>query len=136
MVRAFSDMGLRPGSKMGSPNHMMNIRVTGKQIEIGEALPQRVRDRLSAAVAKHFDRPAQANVTFMKERKGFRADCLVHLNCGALMHAHASAADAHTAFDVALDHLEKRVRRYKRRLKNHHDRGQSVLYGVNQTNTG
>jgi len=136
LVRAFFGHGLAARLKMGSPKHMMNIRVSGKQIEIGEALPQRVRDRLSAAVAKHFDRPAQANVTFMKERKGFRADCVVHLNSGALMHAHASAADAHTAFDVALDHLEKRVRRYKRRLKNHHDRRQSFLFGVNQTNTG
>ena len=107
---------------------MMNIRVTGKQIEIGEALPQHVRDKLPAAVAKHFDRPAQANVTFMKERKRFRADCVVHLCSGAQMHAHASAPDAQTAFDIALDHLEKRVRRYKRRLKNHHDRGQTLSF--------
>jgi ribosome-associated translation inhibitor RaiA len=52
----------------------MNIRVSGKQIEIGQALPQRVRDRLTAAVAKHFDRPAQANVTFMKERTGYPSE--------------------------------------------------------------
>lgn len=105
---------------------MMNIRVSGKHLEIGQALPQHVRDRLSAAVTKHFDRPAQANVTFMKERTGFRADCMVHLSSGALMQAHASASDAHAAFDLALDHLEKRVRRYKRRLKNHHGRGATV----------
>jgi len=105
----------------------MNIRVSGKQIEIGQALPQRVRDRLTAAVAKHFDRPAQANVTFMKERTGYRADCIVHLSSGALMCAHASGADAHAAFNLALDHMEKRVRRYKRRLKNH-GRGPSVSF--------
>ncbi len=104
---------------------MMNIRVAGKQIEIGQALPEHVRDRLSAAVAKHFDRPAQANVTFMRERSGFRADCMVHLSSGALMQAHASATDAHAAFDLALGHLEKRVRRYKRRLKKQHGRGPS-----------
>jgi ribosomal subunit interface protein len=107
---------------------MNNIRVTGKQIKIGEALPQRVLDKLSVAVAKHFDRPIQANVTFMKERNGFRADCMVHLNSGALMHTHAPAADASAAFDIALDHLEKRVRRYKRRLKIHHDRRQSLSF--------
>jgi ribosomal subunit interface protein len=107
---------------------MLNIRVTGKRIEIGEALPRHVRVRLSAAIVKYFDRPAQANVSFMKERKGFRADCMVHLSSGALLHAHASAADAHRAFDVALDHLEKQVRRYRRRLKNHHDRGQSLTF--------
>jgi len=107
---------------------MMNIRVSGKHIEIGQALPQHVRDRLATAVAKHFDRPAQANVTFMKERAHFRADCMVHLSSGALMHAHASATDAHAAFDIALDHLEKRVRRYRRRLKNHHGRGAPVSF--------
>ena len=106
---------------------MMNIRVTGKQFEIGEALPKHVRVRLSAAILKHSDRAAQANVSFMKERTGFRADCTVHLTSGALLHAHASATDAHRAFDAALDHLEKRVRRYRRRLKNHHERGSSLI---------
>jgi ribosomal subunit interface protein len=101
---------------------MMNIRIAGKQIEIGEALPQFVRERLSAAVEKHFDRDAEANVTFIKERTGFRVDCTVHLSSGSSMQAHATGKDARTAFDIALEHLEKRVRRYARRLKNHHDR--------------
>ena len=101
---------------------MMNIRVSGKRIKIGEALPQNVRSKLTVAVAKHFSRQAQANVTFTKERTTFRADCKVHLGSGALMHAHATAGSAQTAFDAALEHLEKRVRRYRRRLKNHHDR--------------
>lgn len=102
---------------------MMHIRIAGKQIEIGEALPQQVREKLSAAVEKHFDRDAEANVTFTKERTGFRADCTVHLSSGASMQAHGMAEHAQAAFDVALEHLEKRVRRYKRRLKNHHERG-------------
>lgn len=120
----FSDVAPAPISES---ENMMNIRVSGKRIEIGQALPEHVRGRLSAAVAKHFDRPAQANVIFMRERNGFRADCRVHLSSGALMHAHASAVDAHGAFDIALNHLEKRVRRYKRRLKNHRSRGSSDL---------
>ena len=107
---------------------MMNIRVTGKRIDIGEAIPQHVRESLSAAVSKHFDRPAQASVNFMKERKGFRADCLVHLSSGAFLHAHGSAAAAHAAFDIALEHLEKRVRRYRRRVKKHHDRGHELSF--------
>lgn len=101
----------------------MQIRIAGKQIEIGEALPQRVRTRLSAAVGKHFDRDAEANVTFMKERTGFRADCILHLSSGAKLQAHGTGDDAYKAFDCALDHVEKQVRRYARRLKNHHDRG-------------
>ncbi|HEY4266160.1 MAG TPA: ribosome-associated translation inhibitor RaiA [Micropepsaceae bacterium] len=102
---------------------MMHIRIAGKQIEIGEALPQQVRERLSETVEKHFDRDATANVTFTKERMGFRADCTVHLSSGASMQAHGIAEHAHAAFGIAREHLEKRVRRYKRRLKNHHDRG-------------
>jgi ribosomal subunit interface protein len=102
---------------------MMRIRITGKQIEIGQALPQHVRERLSLAVGKHFDRDAAAAVTFTKERTGFRAGCRVHLSSGTTMQAQGTGPDAHRAFDMTLDHLEKRVRRYKRRLKNHHDRG-------------
>lgn len=103
----------------------MDIRVTGKHVEIGEALPEHVRTRLSAAVEKYFDRSAEANVIFAKERNNFRADCTVHLSSGVVMPAHGIAADAYRAFDMALDRLEKRVRRYTRRLKNHHDRGQA-----------
>ena len=100
----------------------MQIRIAGKHIEMGEVLPERVRTRLSAAVEKHFDRDAEAHVTFVKERVGFRADCNVHLSSGATMQAHGTGTDAYLAFDQALDRLEKRVRRYMRRLKNHHDR--------------
>lgn len=102
---------------------MMQIRVAGKQIEIGETLPGRVRERLSTAVEKYFGRNSEANVTFARERVGFRADCTVHLSSGTTMQAHGTGEDAYRAFEVALDHLEKRVRRYKRRLKNHHERG-------------
>lgn len=101
----------------------MQIRIAGKQIEIGEALPERVRTRLSAAVGKHFLRDAEANVTFMKERTGFRADCTLHLSSGTKLQAHGIGDDAYKAFDVALDHVEKQVRRYTRRMKNRHDRG-------------
>jgi ribosomal subunit interface protein len=103
---------------------MMQSRIAGKQIEIGEALPQHVRERLSAQVGKYFDRDAEASVTFMKQRAGFRADCSVHLSSGAFVHARGAGRDARKAFDVALDHLKTRVRRYMRRLKNrHHARG-------------
>lgn len=102
---------------------MMQIRVTGKQIEIGETLPERVREKVSTTIGKYFDRGAEANVTFAKERVGFRADCSVHLSSGTTMQVHGTGDDAYRAFEDALDHLEKRVRRYARRLKNHHDNG-------------
>jgi ribosomal subunit interface protein len=101
----------------------MQIRIAGKQIEIGDALPERVRTKLSAAIEKHFDRDAEANVTFVKEGAGFRADCTLHLSSGAKLQARGTGDDAYKAFDVALDRVEKQVRRYMRRIKNHHDRG-------------
>ena len=102
---------------------MMQIRIAAKQFDLGEALPETVRTKLTAAISKHFDRHAEAHVTFAKERVGFRADCSVHLSSGTTMQAHGSGPDAYKAFDSALDRLEKQVRRYTRRLKNHHDRG-------------
>jgi ribosomal subunit interface protein len=105
---------------------MMQIRIAGRQIEIGLGLPQRVREKLLAMVSKYFDRNAEASVTFMKARTGFRAVCSVHFSSGALMQAQGTGRSAHRAFDMALDHLETRLRRYMRRLKNHHVRGGHV----------
>ena len=107
---------------------MMQIRIAAKQFDIGEALPEKVRTKLTAAVSKHFDRDAEAHVTFAKERNEFRADCSMHLSSGTTMQAQGTGPDAHKAFDVALERLEKQVRRYTRRLKNHHhhDRGAGV----------
>jgi ribosomal subunit interface protein len=100
----------------------MQIRVSGKQIAIGEALPELVRERLSAAIEKHFDGEAEGHVVFAHEGLGYRADCTVHLSAGVMLKSHATANDPRLAFDEALDHLEKQARRYKRRLKNHHER--------------
>ena len=108
---------------------MMQIQVTGKNIEIGEALAQYVREKLAGAVEKYFDRDGEAHVTFGKERAVFHAECTVHLSSGSLLAARGESDDAHRAFDIALDHLEKRVRRYTRRLKNHHERGRAVPSG-------
>jgi ribosomal subunit interface protein len=98
----------------------MNVRVSGKQIEIGEALPEQVRARIESAVGKYFDGGAEAHIVFAREGAGFRCDCGAHLDSGAILKSHGSAMDAYQSFDAALDHLEKQVRRYKRRLKNHH----------------
>ena len=102
---------------------MMHIRITGKQIVIGEALPHHVREKVSAAIEKHFDRDAETNVTFTKERTGFRADCTVHRSSGKMIQAHGTGLDAQRAIDIATDHLETQLRRYTKRLRNHHDRG-------------
>jgi ribosomal subunit interface protein len=103
----------------------MIVRVSGKQIEIGEALPQKVRLQLESILAKHFDGGADAHVVFSHEGSGFRADCSAHLDSGVVLKAEGAGKEAPAAFDAALIHLEKQLRRYKRRLKNHHQRAKS-----------
>ncbi|MGH6888163.1 MAG: ribosome hibernation-promoting factor, HPF/YfiA family [Rhizomicrobium sp.] len=100
----------------------MKVRVSGKQIEIGSALPDHARQRVETALSKHFDGGAEVNVVFSHEGAGFRADCTAHLDSGAVLKAQGDAPDAHHAFEVALERLEKQVRRYKRKLRNHHEK--------------
>lgn len=109
----------------GMRTETMRVRVSGKQIEIGTALPQKVREKLGAAIAKHFDGGADAHVVISRERVGFRADCSAHLDSGLVLKAEGEGEDAYRAFEAALDHLEKQVRRYKRRLKNHHEKAKA-----------
>src|SRR5678815_2196718 len=98
----------------------MQVRVSGKQVEIGGALPEQARTRLTAAVEKHFDRGSSASVVFSRQRTGFHADCSIHLDSGAVLLAEGKGEDAYRALDEMLNHVEAQASRYKRRLKNHH----------------
>ena len=100
----------------------MKHRVSGKHMEIGRALPRHVRERVELVVGKHFDGGAESNVVFSHEGSGYRADCTTHLDSGVVMKAQGRAADAHHAFDAAIAKLESQIKRYKRRLKNHHEK--------------
>jgi ribosomal subunit interface protein len=100
----------------------MQVRISGKQIAIGGALPQRARSRMEAAIGKYFDGGVDASVVFSHEGTFYRADCTVHLDSGVVLKAGGDGNDAYRAFDTALDRVEKRVRRYLRRLKNHHEK--------------
>lgn len=99
---------------------MVEIEVTGQHIDIGNALRQRVEEMLSDAIEKYFDRPAQARVAFTHEGSGYGCDVTAHLNSGIVLRAEGRAEDIHASFDSAVAKIEKRVRRYKRRLKDHH----------------
>ena len=101
----------------------MQLRITGKNIDIGSALRGQVDERLSAALTKYFDGGWSALVTVEREGTGFRTECHVHLDSGIDLHARGQAGDAYLSFDQAADRLEKRLRRYKRRLKDHHPEG-------------
>jgi len=105
----------------------MRVQVAGRQMDVGEALRSRIQDELSTGVAKYFSRATDAVVTVGKNGVGCEVDCAVHLSSGISLQAQGHGGDAHSAFDDALTKLEKRVRRYKRRLKNHHADNKSPL---------
>lgn len=97
----------------------MQVHVSGKQVDVGEALRTRVSDDLTSTISKYFDRGGSADVVVSKEGHAFRVDCSIRLDSGQMLQSHGLAGDAHAAFSAALDKIEKRVRRYKRRLKSH-----------------
>ena len=100
----------------------MQIQVTGKNISVGEALRQHVEERLNGDVARYFEGTVSAHVTVEKQRSQFRSECTLHLATGMVLQAHGVDGDARIAFDTAAHNLEKRLRRYKRRLRDHHHR--------------
>ncbi|MCA3416942.1 MAG: ribosome-associated translation inhibitor RaiA [Roseomonas sp.] len=97
----------------------MHITVAGKQVETGEALKTHVSDGLAAITAKYFDHALEANVTFHKHRSQFSCDINLKAGRGLMMRAEGEGADAHRAFEVAAEHLAKRLRRYRRRVNEH-----------------
>jgi ribosomal subunit interface protein len=99
----------------------MQIQVSGKHVDVGEALGSRISQELEDGIGKYFERGAQdAEVVVSKDGHGFKVDCWVRLASGQSLVTTGSGGDAHSAFTDSLDKLEKRVRRYKRRLKDHH----------------
>jgi ribosomal subunit interface protein len=97
----------------------MPFRISGKSIDIGEVLRTRINARVAEATAKYFDGGFSGHVTIGKEGFGFRTECVVHLDSGIVLEADALAADAYASADQAALRLEKRLRRYKHRLKDH-----------------
>ncbi len=101
----------------------MHLQISGKNIDVGSALRTQVDERLTGALKKYFDGGWSAQVTVEREGTGFRTECRVHLDSGIDLKARGQAGDAYLSFDQAADRLEKRLRRYKRRLKDHHGEG-------------
>lgn len=98
----------------------MQIQVSGKHLDVGEALTTHVNEHLLATVGKYFDRPVEAHVTFSKDGHEFVSDTMVHLSTGMIAKASGHSDDVYASFDSALSRMEKQLRRYKRRLKDHH----------------
>jgi ribosomal subunit interface protein len=108
----------------------MRIQVQGKQIDVGNALTEHVTRQLSAAVEKYFDRPIEAIVTFSRDARAYRCDAHVHLPTGLTAASSATASDVYAAFEQGAERIEKQIRRYKRRLRDHHQNRRKPIEAV------
>ena len=103
----------------------MDIRVSGHQVATGDALREHVDTRMQGIATKYFARAIAANVTFGRgpHDNGFSCDIVAHVMQGLILKGSGSAMEAHPAFDVAAEKIERQLRRYMRRLKDHHGPG-------------
>ena len=98
----------------------MRYQITGKQIDVGQALQTHVEAELGSVIDKYAERPTDANVVFSKSASEFVCEATVHLSTGLTTQAKAHAHEIYAAFDQCSEKMEKQLRRYKRRLKDHH----------------
>lgn len=98
----------------------MTLRVSGKNLDIGEALRAYVQTRIDATVSKYGAGPIIGHVTIEPEGSGYRTDCTLHLDSGATLQADAKAREPYASFNRAADKIEKRVRRHRKRRSDHH----------------
>ncbi len=115
----------------------MTLRISGKHMDIGESLKGRIEGRISDAVDKYFGNGFSGHVNMEKQGAFFTTDCMVHLDSGITLQASAREPDAHASFDKAAERIEKRLRRYKRKLKDHNHansgEGHAAAYAVMST---
>jgi ribosomal subunit interface protein len=97
----------------------MTLRVSGKNLDIGEALRQHVLGKVEATVARYFGGSVGGHVVMTREGSGYRSECTLRLSSGVSLHAEGRAHEPYLCFDQAADKIEKRLRRYKMRLKDH-----------------
>jgi ribosomal subunit interface protein len=98
----------------------MSFRISGQNLDVGTALRDRIGDRIAEAMSKYFDGGYSGHLTLARDGFGFRAECAIHLDSKITLHAEGMAPDAYASADQAALRIEKRLRRYHRRLKDHH----------------
>lgn len=110
----------------------MQYKISGKQIDIGSSLQTHVREQLDDTLAKYAGRPTDANVVFSRSGREYVCEAVIHLSTGLNASASAHAHEIYAAFEDCAEKLDKQLRRYKRRLKDHHkDRSEPVeLFGA------
>lgn len=99
---------------------LMQLSVKGKQIDVGDALRNHVETQLNEIIGRYFNGSLDAQVTFSREAHLFRADVVVHAGRGIVLQANASATEPYPAFDMAADRIARRLRRYKKKILDHH----------------
>lgn len=98
----------------------MQLSVKGKQLDVGEALRSHVRTAMARILDKYFGSAIEVGVTLSREAHRYRAVVVAHVGRGIQLQAQGEAEAPYLAFDTAAEHLAKRLRRYKRRLRDHH----------------
>lgn len=99
----------------------LRVRVTGLNIDVGEALRSKIHEEVNIGIGKYSSaRDGEAVVTLGKERHLFKCEIHLHLDSRITGEAHAEASDPHVAFSAALEKLEKQIRRNKRKMTDHH----------------
>lgn len=108
----------------------MQIQIASKGIDVSTALRERITTRLEDMMDKYIHRDGEAQVSVSREGSGFRTLCSVHLPSGATMEGKGEAHDGYAAADEALEHVEKRLRRYSRRLKEHNAQAKADAFSM------
>jgi ribosomal subunit interface protein len=96
-----------------------SFRISGQNLDLGDALRERIGERIAEAMNKYFDGGYAGHVTLVRDGFGFRAECAIHLDSKITLHAEGMAQDAYASADQVAVRIEKRLRRYHRRLKDH-----------------
>ena len=111
----------------------MQLTVTGKQVDVGGALRRHVQTNLDAFLGKYFRTAIEAHAVFAREAHLIRTDLSLHVGRGIMIKSAATALDYYPAFDAAAERLAKQLRRYKRRLRDHHARLRSQAENSEET---
>jgi ribosome hibernation promoting factor len=98
----------------------MTLRISGKNVDVGDALREHITDRIEDALSKYFTGGFTGHVTLSREGTGFKSECSLHLDTGIVLQVSAQDHDPRNSFDQSAEKIEKRLRRYKRKLKDHH----------------
>lgn len=105
----------------------LSVRVTGRHLDVGDALRSKIEEELEAGIGRYVTRDGEAIVTLEKQRHLYHVEAIIHLDSGISLESNGEASEPHAAFAAALEKIEKRVRRYKRRLKDHHAKNANPL---------